>query len=185
MILPVSIYNHPVLRLKCSKISSDYDNLSKLINDMYETMHNANGVGLAAPQIGLSISLFIIDLTPFLQDYPDLKTTKKVFINPEIQKEDGDEWVFNEGCLSIPEIREDISRKEKIKIKYFDRNFNVIEENIEGIEARVIQHEYDHLQGVLFIDFLSGERKNIINRKLKNINKGKFDKNYPYKLFKK
>tara|TARA_B100000902_G_scaffold41328_1_gene48934 strand:+ start:329 stop:886 length:558 start_codon:yes stop_codon:yes gene_type:complete len=185
MILPINIYNHPVLRVKCSDINSDYDNLDKLINNMFETMHNANGVGLAAPQIGLSISLFVIDLTPFLKDYSNLKTTKKVFINPEIQEETGNEWAFNEGCLSIPDIREDVARKEKIKIKYFDEKFNMIEEKIEGIEARVIQHEYDHLQGVLFIDFLSGERKNIINRKLKNIIKGKFEKNYPYKLFKK
>tara|TARA_Y100001968_G_C19368479_1_gene723829 strand:+ start:300 stop:857 length:558 start_codon:yes stop_codon:yes gene_type:complete len=185
MVLPILIYNHPLLRKKCLDLDRDYHGLTQLIDNMFETMYNSHGVGLAAPQIGLSINLFIIDLSPFLNDYPSLKTTKKIFINPKIEEEDGVEWEFNEGCLSIPEIREDITRKSKIRIKYFNQDFNIIEEEIEGIEARVIQHEYDHLQGILFIDFLSGKRKNIINRKLKNIIKGKFEKNYPYKLFKK
>ena len=185
MILPILIYNHPILRKKCVNIKNDYDDLNQLIENMFDTMYNANGVGLAAPQVGFSINLFIIDLSPFLSDYPNLKTTKKVFINPEIKIETGEEWQFNEGCLSIPEIREDVTRKSAIKIKYFDQHFNMIEESIDGIEARVIQHEYDHLRGVLFIDFLSGARKNILNRKLKSVMNGKFEKNYPHQLFQK
>ena len=185
MILPIFIYNHPVLRSKCADLKKGDKNLNELINNMFETMYNANGVGLAAPQIGLSLNLFIIDLSPFLNDYPDLKTTKKIFINPKIVVKNGKDWEFNEGCLSIPEIREDIIRKEKIKIQYMNQNFAQIEEEIDGIESRVIQHECDHLKGILFIDLLSGLRKNVLNRKLKNIIKGKFEQNYPFQLFNK
>ena len=185
MILPIYIYNHPVLREKCNDVSKNYQDLDVLVKNMYDTMYNANGVGLAAPQVGLSLNLFIIDMSPFKTDYPDLITTKKVFINPIIEAESGKEWDFNEGCLSIPEIREDVSRKNKINIKYYDQKFKPHKEIIDGIESRVIQHEYDHLKGKLFIDYLSGQRKNIINRKINNIIKGKFEKIYPIKLFKK
>ena len=182
MILPILIYNHPILRKKCVDIKKDHDGLNELINNMFETMYNANGVGLAAPQIGMSLNLFVIDMTPFKNDYPDLITSKKVFINPCINSENGKEWDFNEGCLSIPEIREDVSRKSKIDINYYDQKFNLRKEIIDGIEARVIQHEYDHLNGKLFIDYLSGQRKNVLNRKINNLSKGKFEKIYPFKL---
>jgi peptide deformylase len=148
-------------------------------------MYNANGVGLAAPQIGRSIRLFIVDATPFAEDdqiqeeeKAILENAKEVFINPEILNEDGDEWDFNEGCLSIPEVREDVFRKPKIEIKYFDRDFKLQHKTLEGLFARVIQHEYDHIEGILFTDKLSSLKKRLIKRRLVNISKGKIDVDY-------
>ena len=186
MVLPIIAFGSQVLRKKCSEIDSSYKELSTLLENMWETMYNASGVGLAAPQIGLSIRLFIVDTHPFFEDDTDqINPIKEVFINPCIIEETGEISDFNEGCLSIPNLREDVSRKSIIKIQYFDSNFNKQEKIFDGISARVIQHEYDHLNGVLFIDHLSAKRKNILNRKLQSIKKGKFQKRYDFKLSKK
>jgi len=182
MILPIYIYGNTVLRKKCEDIDPNYKNLNILIKDMFETMHNANGIGLAAPQVGFSINLFVIDLNPLSEDNPKLKGLKKVFINPKIINEYGDNWEYDEGCLSIPDLNDIVIRKKNIEIEYMDEKFNLIKEKISGMEARVIQHEYDHLKGVLFTDHLSAKRKNIINRKLNTIKKGKFQKRYNVKL---
>ena len=141
-------------------------------------MHEASGVGLAAPQIGKSIRLFIVDASPFEEDDSELKNFQQVFVNPEILEEDGEEWVFNEGCLSIPNIREDINRKSKIRIRYQDEHFDTFEEEFEGITARIIQHEYDHIEGVLFTDYLSPLKKRLLKRKLNDISKGNIQVDY-------
>ena len=185
MILPIVAYGDPVLKKKAKDINKDYPKLSELIDNMFETMYNAHGVGLAAPQIGLSIRIFIVDAEPFSEDEElseqeaeKLKGFKKVFINPVILEETGDEWAFCEGCLSIPDIREDVFRNEKIKIKYFDEDFNEHLEEYDGLAARVIQHEYDHIEGVLFTDKLSSLKKRLIKGKLNNISKGKVNADY-------
>ena len=159
MILPIVAYGDPVLRKKCKEIPEDYPKLKELIENMWETMYNAYGVGLAAPQVGVPIRLFIIDPSPFAEDQEleeqereQLNNLKKVFINPKIVDQEGDEWAFNEGCLSIPEIREDVFRKPVITIEYQDEEFNTHRDTYSGLAARVIQHEYDHLNGVLFTD---------------------------------
>ena len=185
MILPIVAYGENILKTKAVNITSGYPELKKLINDMWETMYNANGVGIAAPQIGKSIRLFVIDASPFSEDkeisddeISTLKNFKKVFINPEIIHETGDEWNFMEGCLSIPNIREDIKRKEKITIKYYNESFEEIELDLEGLAARVVQHEYDHIEGVLFIDKLSSLKKKLLKGKLNDISKGKIKTEY-------
>jgi peptide deformylase len=185
MILPILAYGDPVLKRKANEVPKDYPNLQQLIDDMFETMYNANGVGLAAPQIGKSLRLFIVDASPFAEDdlinedeKETLKSAKEVFINPEIKSEDGDEWDFNEGCLSIPDIREDVFRKPTIKIEYYDRDFNFKEKTLEGLFARVVQHEFDHIEGILFTDKLSGLKKRLIKSKLNNIAKGKIKVDY-------
>jgi len=185
MILPIVAYGDPVLKRKAKEIPEDFPNLQELIDNMFETMYNANGVGLAAPQIGRSIRLFIVDASPFAEDdvLPDeeravLKDAKEVFINPKIIDENGDEWDFNEGCLSIPEVREDVFRKPSIEIKYFDRDFNLQHKTLDGLFARVVQHEYDHIEGILFTDKLSSLKKRLIKRRLVNISKGKIDVDY-------
>ena len=185
MILPIVAYGDPVLKRKAKEIPEDFPNLQELIDNMFETMYNANGVGLAAPQIGRSIRLFIVDASPFAEDdvLPDeeravLKDAKEVFINPKILDENGDEWDFNEGCLSIPEVREDVFRKPSIEIKYFDRDFNLRHKTLDGLFARVVQHEYDHIEGILFTDKLSSLKKRLIKRRLINISKGKIDVDY-------
>ena len=183
MILPIVSYGSPVLRRKCEAISSNYKNLNLLLADMWETMYNASGVGLAAPQINKSIRLFIVDSSPF---YDDVKkdSLKKVFINPEILKEDGKEWVFNEGCLSIPGVREDVIRKSNITIKYQNENFVTITEKFDGVNARVIQHEYDHINGILFTDKVSILKKRMIKGKLNDVTKGITPTDYRIKHFK-
>lgn len=189
MILPIIAYGDPVLRKVGEEIDKNYPNLSELIENMKETMVNAQGVGLAAPQIGLAIRLFIVDTSPFESD-EDLETEeraflkdfKKVFINAKIIKEEGDEWAFNEGCLSIPEIREDVFRQEKITIEYFDENFEKHTEIIDGLAARVVQHEYDHIEGILFTDKISSLKKRLIKKKLENISKGKINPDYRMKF---
>lgn len=184
MILDVRAYGDPVLRKKGENIDKDYPNLKELIDNMFETMYSSNGIGLAAPQIGLPIRLFVIDITPFAEDeeYEDiaeeLKTFKKVFINAEKIEEFGEEWKFNEGCLSIPGIREDVSRPESIKLKYLDENFVEHTETFSDIFARVIQHEYDHTDGVLFTDYLSNFKKRLVKKKLEKITKGNVKVNY-------
>ena len=182
MILPITAYGDPVLRKKAKDITEEYTKLKELLVNMWETMYNANGVGLAAPQIGLSIRIFIVDTTPFSDDkdlsseeQKALKGFKKVFINAKVEEESGDEWQFNEGCLSIPDIREDVSRKERIKITYLDENFKSYTETYDGLLARVIQHEYDHIEGVLFTDKLSSLKKRLLKSRLDKISKGKIN----------
>jgi len=189
MILPITAYGDPVLRRVAKDISQNYPDLDGLIENMYETMYNAHGVGLAAPQVGLSIRLFVIDTSPFAEDedlteqeQEFLGGLKKVFINPKIVEETGEEWSFNEGCLSIPDIREDISRCGHIKIEYLDQQFNKVVETYDGLAARVIQHEYDHIEGVLFTDKLSSLKKRLLKSKLGNISKGKISIDYKMKF---
>ena len=191
MILPIVGYGHPVLKTKAKKINKSFESLSNIINNMWETMYNANGVGLAAPQIGLSIRLFIVDTKPFSDDESlnqeeslKLKSFKKVFINPEILDENGEAWDFNEGCLSIPEIRADVKRSETIKIKYYDTNFIEQFEESDGLIARVIQHEYDHIEGILFSDKISPLKRKLLRRKLLDISKGKVPTDYLMKFSK-
>ena len=185
MILPIVAYGDPVLRKVAVAIDATYPDLEKLITNMKETMYNASGVGLAAPQIGKAIRLFLIDASPFAEDdnlseeeRTVLKSFNRVFINPKILEEEGEEWLFNEGCLSIPEVREDVSRQPKITIEYQDENFKVHTETLEGLAARVFQHEYDHIEGILFTDKLSTLKKRIIKKKLENISKGKISADY-------
>jgi peptide deformylase len=185
MILPIIAYGDPVLKKKAKPITKDYPKLPELIDNMFETMYGANGLGLAAPQVGLSIRMFLVDTSPFANDneFTDeekaiYKDFKKVFINAEIVDREGDEWVFNEGCLSIPGITEDVFRESTITIKYQDENFKEYTETYDGIIARVIQHEYDHIEGVLFIDKLSSLKKRILKGRLANISKGKCEADY-------
>tara|TARA_B100000497_G_scaffold7898_2_gene8205 strand:- start:32320 stop:32910 length:591 start_codon:yes stop_codon:yes gene_type:complete len=185
MILPIIAYGDPVLRKTGKEITKDYPNLDVLLENMFETMYDARGIGLAAPQVGLSIRIFIVDATPFEEDEEltekeraFLSTFKEVFINPKIITETGDEWAFSEGCLSIPDIREDVFRNDTIKIEYLDKNFKKHIKEFDGIVARIIQHEYDHIEGVLFTDKLSSLKKRLIKSKLSNISKGKIKVDY-------
>ncbi|MFD1614999.1 peptide deformylase [Gelatiniphilus marinus] len=185
MILPIVAYGDPVLKKQCANISKDYPNLDGLLKNMFETMYNAHGVGLAAPQIGLPIRLFLVDTEPFSEyeevsedEKSTLKDFKRVFINAKITKEEGNEWAFNEGCLSIPDVREDVFRKPQITIEYVDENFTPHTEVFEGLVARVIQHEYDHIEGILFTDKLSSLKKRLIKGKLNSISKGKISADY-------
>lgn len=190
MILPIVAYGDPVLKKEAVEIDKDYQDLDQLIENMFETMYQASGVGLAAPQIGKSIRLFIVDGSPFAEDEEDevdpravgMEDFKKVFINPIIEEESGEEWGFNEGCLSIPKIREEVFRKEKILITYYDQNWELKEETYEGYAARIIQHEYDHIDGVLFTDHLSPLKKRLLTKKLQNISKGIIDVDYKMKF---
>ncbi len=172
MVFPVVAYGHPILRKVADDIDKDYPGLEQFIADMFETMYASNGVGLAAPQVNRSIRLFVIDTTPYKEEYPGEENMKRVFINPAIIEETGDEWAFNEGCLSIPEIREDVMRKPNVRIQYYDENFVYHDEVISGALARVIQHEYDHLEGVLFVDLINPLRRMLLKRKLSDISKG-------------
>ncbi len=172
MILPVLAYGHPALRKIAVDIDKDYPGLDQFIADMFETMYSSNGVGLAAPQVNRSIRLFIIDATPYAEDFPGETDLKRVFINAQIIEESGEEWAFNEGCLSIPQIREDVMRKSELRIQYYDENFNFRDERLQGVFARVIQHEYDHLDGILFVDLINPLRKMMLKRKLSEISKG-------------
>ena len=189
MILPIYGYGEAVLRKVAEDITPEYPNLKELIANMYDTMYNAYGLGLAAPQIGLPIRLFILDTEP-LSDSDDLtpaeaeqlKNFKEVFINAKMLKEEGEEWAFNEGCLSIPEVREDVYRHEQITIEYFDANFNKKTATYNGLIARVIQHEYDHIEGILFTDKIALLKKTLIKKKLQNIMEGKFRPDYRMKL---
>ena len=184
MILPILAYGNPVLKKEAKNITQDYPELDQFIYNMWETMYEARGVGLAAPQVGVGIRLFVVDASPFAEDEElseeekeQLNGFKKVFINPELE-ESGEEWAFNEGCLSIPEVREDIYRQEKIHITYYDENFKEHQETFTGLPARVIQHEYDHIEGILFTDKLSPLKKKLIKGKLNNIAKGNIQVDY-------
>ena len=179
MVLPVYVYGMPVLRKIAGEIDEDYEGLDQLIDDMFETMKASEGVGLAAPQIGKSIRLFVVNAEDMeLDDEPDIKGFKKVFINPYIVEEWGDKWEFNEGCLSIPLIREDVIRPSKVKIEYYDENWDFREEAYEGVRARIIQHEYDHLDGKLFVDKINPLRKKLLSSRLNAISKGRVDIDY-------
>ncbi len=173
MIYPITVYGDPLLRKIAKDIDPDFEGLPEFIENMFETMYFSDGVGLAAPQVGKSIRIFVIDASSAADEEPELENFKKVFINPEILDRHGDEWSMNEGCLSLPEIREDVMRPEFVKIKYLDENFEEHTEEYGGFAARVIQHEYDHLEGILFIDHISPLRKRLLKSKLTAISKGK------------
>lgn len=186
MILPVVAFGSPVLRKVCDDINTEYPDLKKLLTDMWETLYNSNGVGLAAPQINKPIRLFIIDTIQIVDDfndedkrkYPNEVPVKQIFINARKVEETGNTWPYNEGCLSIPKVREDIHRPSHVRIKYLDETFTEREETFHGITARVIQHEYDHIEGKLFIDYLSPLKKRLIKKKLSDITNGKVKTDY-------
>lgn len=187
MILPIVAYGDPVLKKEADEIGQDFPKLKELIADMFETMYAAQGVGLAAPQIGQSIRLFIVDGSPFAEveegEEEDpmaagMEGFKKVFINPLIEEETGEEWGFTEGCLSIPKIREEVFRKEKVTLSYYDEDWNLMEETFDGYAARIIQHEYDHVEGVLFTDHLSPLKRKLLTKRLQNISKGEISVDY-------
>ena len=191
MVLPIIAYGDPVLRKVATDISPDYPNLNTLIANMYDTMNYAYGVGLAAPQIGLPIRLFVVDTAPFADDddlteeeRTLLSNFKKTFINAKITEETGDKWLFNEGCLSIPGVREDVSRQKQITIEFVDEQFTPQRLTLTGLAARVVQHEYDHIEGILFTDKLSSFKKQLIKGKLTNISKGKVKVDYRMKFYK-
>ena len=181
MILPIYIYGQPVLKKKGLDIDQNYDGLDTLLSNMYETMYNAKGVGLAAPQIGLNIRLFVVDTIQVMDDDKKEEGIKKIFINALVIEESGDFWAYEEGCLSIPNIRGDVERQSKIRIQYLDENFVAHDEVYEGINARVIQHEYDHIEGILFTEKLKPLKKKLIQRKLNDIKVGKMQADYKVK----
>jgi len=186
MILPIVAYGSPVLRKVCDEITPDYPGLDKLISDMWETMYNSNGVGLAAPQINVPIRLFVIDSGQIFEnqeedekgEYPDEPGFRGVFINARVIALNGKEWSYNEGCLSIPKIREDIMRNEELTIEFEDENFALHTKTFNGITARVILHEYDHIEGKLFIDYLKPLKRKLMKRKLDDISRGKIKVDY-------
>ncbi len=180
MIYPVTVYGDPVLRKKTEPVTKDFPDLKGFVYNMFDTMYHSDGVGLAAPQVGQAIRIFVLDTTSAEED--DVPGIKKAFINPVILEKSGDEWIMNEGCLSLPEIREDISRPETVKIKYVDEDFNEHEEIYHGFTSRVIQHEYDHLEGVMFVDYLNPLKKRILKGKLTAISKGKVVPKYRIKV---
>lgn len=193
MILPIVAYGDPILKKECEEIDENYPNLKQLISDMFETMYKAKGVGLAAPQIGKNIRLFIVDGSPFAEDEEEednplaegIDNFKKVFINPIIEEEVGEEWPFQEGCLSIPKIRENVSRKPDITVSFYDENWELKEESYSGYAARIFQHEYDHIEGVLFTDYLSPLKRKLIQKKLNNITNGEIEIDYKMRFPKK
>jgi len=186
MILPIVAYGSPILRKICADITADYAGLEKLLADMWETMYNSNGVGLAAPQINKDIRVFIIDSEQIFanqeedekNDFPDAPGYKGVFINAHIKNLDGEEWAYNEGCLSIPKIREDVYRNETVTLEFTDENFVAQTKNFNGITARIILHEYDHIEGKLFIDHIKPLKRKLLQRKLTDISKGKIHVDY-------
>jgi peptide deformylase len=185
MILPIVAYGDPVLKKRAQDIDQDYPQLDKLIEDMFETMYNAHGVGLAAPQIGKSIRLFVVDASPFAEGEDGDQSCanfKRIFINPIIFEEEGDEWGFEEGCLSIPNIREEVFRKPIVRIEYYDEKWDLYEEELDGFAARVVQHEYDHIEGTLFVEKINPFRKTLLKGKLTDISKGKTDVSYRMKF---
>lgn len=181
MIYPIVVYGDPVLKKRGKDIEEGDLDVIKLAEDMFETMENANGVGLAAPQIGKNIRMFVIDASAMGEDDEELLDFKQVFINPEIIEEVGEEWDFEEGCLSIPDIREVIYRQEQLTIRFFDENWVEHEETFDDMKARIIQHEYDHIEGILFTDHISPIKKRLLKGKLMNISKGKVKTKYRIK----
>ncbi len=185
MVLPIVAYGDPVLRRTGAEIKKDYPGLQQLIDDMFETMEKSKGVGLAAPQVNKSIRLFIIDSSKMFDEEDKEEGLREVFINAKIIDESGDEWGYEEGCLSIPGIREDVYREETLLIQYYDRDFNFQEKKLTGLTARVVQHEFDHIEGILFIDHLKPLRKSLLKSRLENISKGKVSVEYKMKFPKK
>ncbi|KAF0237019.1 MAG: hypothetical protein FD181_2220 [Prolixibacteraceae bacterium] len=179
---PITVYGDPILRKRAEDISQNMEGLSEIIENMWETMYYADGVGLAAPQAGLPIRLFVIDGSSGAEEEPELKDFRKAFINPERLELTGEKWVMNEGCLSLPEIREDVTRPDSVRIKYFDENFIEHDEVFSGFIGRVIQHEYDHLEGKLFIDYLSPLKKRLLKSKLNDIARGNVQPHYKIKI---
>ena len=182
MILHVTVYGDPVLRKVAEPIGPDYPDLPALLENLWETMYFADGVGLAAPQVGLSIRIFVIDASAGADEDPSLKGLKKTFINPEMLNLDGDDWTMEEGCLSLPDIHENVTRPEKVRIRYFDENFTEYEEEYSGFMARVIQHEYDHLEGKLFVDYLAPLKRKLLRGRLNDITKGKVKTHYRIRI---
>lgn len=182
MIYPITLYGDPVLRKVTKDIDQNYEGLEKLVEDMFETMHNAEGVGLAAPQIGLLSRIFVVDLSPLGDEEPSLKDFQKAFINPHIIEKEGDKILMDEGCLSIPGLREDVLRFSTIRIKYFDLNWQEYDEVYSGFTARVLQHEYDHLDGIMFVDYCSPLKKRLLKGKLLDISKGNVSTSYRIKI---
>ncbi len=178
MIYPVVVYGHPVLRKVAREIPEEQEGLGDFIRNMFETMYDSEGVGLAAPQVGQSVRLFVVDASPFAEDEPGLEDFKKVFVNPQVLERSGERVPFNEGCLSIPNIREDVVREEKVLIRYQDTEAKWHEEEYDGIAARIIQHEYDHLEGILFTDLLPPLRRKLLASRLRAISKGRFKASY-------
>jgi peptide deformylase len=178
MTYPIVIYGHPILRKTAEDIDQEYPQLNQIIKDLFETMYNSEGVGLAAPQIGKSIRIFVIDGKPMADDEPELADFKRVFINAHITEKSGDLQPMSEGCLSIPKLREEVSRESHIRIKYYDENWEYHDEVYDGYKARIIQHEYDHLDGILFTDRVSPLRRKLLKSKLAAISKGKFEADY-------
>lgn len=184
MIYPVYIYGSSILRKKSEEITPDYKGLDKLVDDMFETMYSSDGVGLAAPQIGKAIKLFVVDVTPFCDEEPELESFRHAFINATILERSEDEWLFNEGCLSLPGVREDVMRASTIKMHYFDENFKEQTKIFKGMAARVIQHEYDHIEGRVFTDNLAPLRRTLIKSKLAKLSKGEYKASYRCKQVK-
>ena len=178
MTYPIVVYGHQILRKVCTDIDKDYPGLQQFIADMFETMYKSEGMGLAAPQVGKSIRIFVIDGSPIAEDEPSLADFKKVFINPHITEKNGEFKPMNEGCLSIPNIREEVNRESHIRIEYYDENWEFHDEVFDGYKARIIQHEYDHLDGILFTDKVSPLRRRLLRNKLSAISKGKFEAVY-------
>lgn len=183
MILPIYAYGHPVLKKATKNIDPDYPELQELIENMWETMYHAKGIGLAASQVGLPLRLFVVDTVQIMEEGEEDQGIKQVFINPEKVEEAGDPWIYEEGCLSIPDIRGDVERPPQMRIRYMDEKFNPKEEVLTGLNARVAQHEFDHTQGVLFTELLKPLKKRMIKRKLENIRKGKIEVDYRMKFF--
>ena len=178
MILPVVAYGHPVLKKVAAPVSPGYPELKEFIDNLWETMYQSDGVGLAAPQVNRSISVMVIDASAFVEKYPEAANFKKAFVNAHIYREEGEPWSFNEGCLSFPGLREDIMRKPVIHIKYMDENFIEYDERFEGVAARIIQHEYDHIEGIVFVDRIPPLKKMLLKRRLSDISKGNVDVAY-------
>jgi peptide deformylase len=176
--MPIFAYGQPVLRKVAEDIDQDYPNLPKLLDDMWETMYAAKGVGLAAPQVGLGIRLFLVDTVQVMEEGEEDKGIKQAFINATILEEEGKAWAYEEGCLSIPDIRADVMRQPRIRIEYQDENFEFHEKTFEGINARVIQHEYDHVEGILFTDHISSLKKRLLKRRLEKIRVGNISPDY-------
>lgn len=184
MIYPIYVYGSAVLRKKSVEIDNNYPQIKEMIEGLFETMYESDGVGLAAPQIGKNIRLFVVDASAFVDDDPKCKDFRKAFINAEIYERFGDEEPFNEGCLSLPGIREDVMRKTKIKMRYMDENFVAHDEEFDGMRARIIQHEYDHIDAELFIDHIAPIRKTLIKNKLTKLSKGDYKASYRTKIVK-
>jgi peptide deformylase len=178
MVFPVVAYGHPTLRKVAAEIDKDYPNLNEFIDNMFETMYASAGIGLAAPQVNKPIRIFLVDASPLAGEQPELADFKKVFINPTIIEETGEDWTYNEGCLSLPDLREDVTRKRVVRVQYYDEEWNFHDETFDGMPARIIQHEYDHLEGTLFVDRINPLRRMLLKRKLTDIAKGNIDVSY-------